>query len=380
VRIIILGAAGAMASVVIRDLLEFVPDVAITAADIRHIPSSDSRVRSAIVDVRDVHSTTDIIASHDAVLNCVNYYYNIPIMQAALAARVPYADLGGLYHGSMKQFGLQEEFFRKNVTAVLGMGSTPGITNVMAGVLAKQMDEVRELHVRIGCFDQTASGPLPVPYALDTVLDEFAMEPMIFTHGAPHAVPPMSGMETINFPAPVGKMQALYTLHSEVAMFPRSFPELKEASFKVAFPEEFTHKIKFLVELGFASREKILRDVTPREMLLALTAKQPAVDAEPRDCDVLRVHAKGLKNGRTVESMAESMILPHPEWKIAAGALDTGVPLSIVGQMLARGEIKQPGVLCPETSVPADRFFAELTKRGIVVKTSELRGRDGHDP
>jgi saccharopine dehydrogenase-like NADP-dependent oxidoreductase len=357
-----------MASIVIRDLLESVSDIAITAADLRHLNFLDPRVRPAVVDVRDVRSTTDIIAKHDAILNCVNYYFNIPIMQAALAAGVPYTDLGGLYHGSMKQFALHDEFLQKGLTAVIGMGSTPGITNVMAGVLAREMDEVHELHVRVGCFDQTASGPLPVPYALDTVLDEFAMEPMVFSNGTARAVPPMSGMEMIEFPPPVGKMHALYTLHSEVAMFPRSFPGLKEATFKVAFPEEFTHKIKFLVELGFASREKIVQDVSAREMLLALTAKQPAVDAEPQDCDVLRVHAKGVKSGRIVESMAESIILPHPKWKVPAGSLDTGVPLSIVGQMLARGEIKQAGILCPETSVPPEAFFAELAKRGIKVQ------------
>jgi saccharopine dehydrogenase-like NADP-dependent oxidoreductase len=367
-KVIILGAAGAMASVVIRDLLEFAPEIIITAADVRPPKSTDPRIRTILADVRNLDSTINIVKGHDVILNCVNYYFNLPIMQAALHARVPYADLGGLYHGSQKQFELDREFSKQGVTAILGMGSTPGITNVMAGVLAKQMDEVHELHVRVGCFDQTATGPLPVPYALDTVLDEFAMEPMIFHDGKPQPVPPMSGMETIEFPPPVGKMQAIYTLHSEVAMFPRSFPELREASFKVAFPEDFTNKLKFLVDLGFASREKIVRDVSPREMLLAVTAKQPVVDAEPKDCDVLRVHAKGMKNDRNVQATAESIILPHRGWKIAAGALDTGVPLSIVGQMLARKEIRTPGVLCPETSVPADRFFLELARRGITYK------------
>ncbi len=45
----------------------------------------------------------------------------------------------------------------------------------------------------------------------------------------------MSGSEILDFPAPVGKVEALYTLHSEVAMFPSHFQALREASFKVAF-------------------------------------------------------------------------------------------------------------------------------------------------
>jgi saccharopine dehydrogenase-like NADP-dependent oxidoreductase len=234
------------------------------------------------------------------------------------------------------------------------------------------MDHVEELHVRVACHDETASGPLPVPYALDTVLDEFVLEPMVFQNGKAEAVQPMSGSEKLQFPPPVGEMEALYTLHSEVAMFPRSFPSLKEASFKVAFPESFTEKIRFLVELGMASREKIRNGVSPREMLIAVASNQDVPsDATPRDCDVLQVIAKGINKGTSVTSTAQSIIFPHPEWKIGAGALDTGVPLSIGAIMLAHYEISEPGVLYPETSVPRQRFFDELKRRGIVVKFSD---------
>lgn len=366
-KIIIFGAAGAMAAVVMRDLLEFNTDVSITAADMRKIKHSDPRVHPVTADVRDEDSTTKLISGHDAVLNCVTYYLNVPVMRAALRAHVPYTDLGGLYHGSKKQFELHDEFVRGGVPAVLGMGSTPGITNVMAGALAKQFDEVHEAHVRVACMDESASGPLPIPYALDTVLDEFALEPWVFTKGEARPVPPMSGGEVIDFPQPVGRAEALYTLHSEVAMFARSFPKLREASFKVAFPQEFTRKVKFLVELGFASRDKVVRDVSPREMLLSVASQQPQASGDPKDCDVLRVYVSGLKGGREKRAMAESIIFPHPQWKFGAGALDTGVPLAITGQLLAHREITTPGVLCPETSMPFQRFFEELQKRGITV-------------
>jgi saccharopine dehydrogenase-like NADP-dependent oxidoreductase len=301
----------------------------------------------------------------------VNYYFNVQVMKAALLARVPYIDLGGLYHGSIKQFALHDDFIKAGVPALLGMGSTPGITNVMAGSLAEKMDSIEELHVRVACHDETASGPLPVPYSLDTVLDEFAMEPMVFRNGQAEAVRPMSGSEKLNFPPPVGEMEALYTLHSEVAMFPRSFPSLKEASFKVAFPVDFTAKMRFLVELGMASREKTVKGVSPREMLLALAGKQESPDATPKDCDILQVTAKGTRDNGNVTMVAQSIIFPHPEWKIAAGSLDTGVPLSIGAMMLARKQISEAGVLCPETSVPRQLFFDELSKRGIVLNFSE---------
>ncbi len=89
-----------MASVVVRDLLEFAPDVSITAADRGPVATPDRRVAAAVVDVRDEEATARLLEGHDAVANCVTYYFNVPVMRAALAARVPYTDLGGLYHGS----------------------------------------------------------------------------------------------------------------------------------------------------------------------------------------------------------------------------------------------------------------------------------------
>ena len=363
----VLGAAGAMAAVAIKDLLELGGEVSITAADLRLITHPDHRVHSVTTDVNDIESTARILEGHDVVLNCVNYYFNVAVMKSALLARVPYIDLGGLYHGTLRQYELHDAFKNARIPALLGMGSTPGITNVMAGALAEQMDTVEELHVRVASHDETASGPLPVPYSLDTILDEFAMQPMVFRSGKAEAVEPMSGSEILNFPPPVGQVESLYTLHSEVAMFPRSFPSLREASFKVAFPETFTAKMRFLVEFGMASREAILNDVSPREMLLALASKQNVPQDIPRDCDILQVTAKGKKNGTGITSIAQSIILPHHEWKIGAGALDTGVPLSIGAQMLAHKVIDDPGVLCPEIAVPRERFFEELKRRGIHV-------------
>jgi saccharopine dehydrogenase-like NADP-dependent oxidoreductase len=368
-RVLVLGAAGAMASVVVRDLLEFASDISITAADRRPVDFADPRVSSAVVDVRDEAATARLLEGHDAVANCVTYYFNVPVMRAALAARVPYTDLGGLYHGSVKQFALDEEFRRRGVTALLGMGSTPGITNVMAGALSRRFDAIEELHVRVGCIDRQASGPLPVPYALDTVIDEFSLEPMVFRDGRAESVPPCSGEETIEFPPPVGRVSAIYTLHSEVAMFPRSFPGLRAASFKVAFEADFTRKMRFLVELGFASRDPVVRGASPREMLLSLAARQAAAEGTtPDDCDVLRVDAVGRRGGRRATARAEMTVLPHAAWKMAAGSLDTGVPLSIAAQMLAARAISEPGVLCPETAVAPDPFFAELARRGMEAR------------
>ena len=71
-------------------------------------------------------------ARRDVVVNCTQYNWNLDVMSAALAARVNYMDLGGLYHMTKKQFALDRDFRRIGKLAIAGMGGAPGITNVMA--------------------------------------------------------------------------------------------------------------------------------------------------------------------------------------------------------------------------------------------------------
>jgi saccharopine dehydrogenase-like NADP-dependent oxidoreductase len=127
----------------------------------------------------------------------------------------------------------------------------------------------------------------------------------------------------------------------------------------------------FLVELGFADSNPLVRGVSPRGMLLALASRLPAPGGPPDDADALRVIVRGVRGGRPVEAVGDCIALPHREWGFGAGALDTGVPLAIAGVLLANGEIPGAGVLCPETSLPFDRFFAELARRGMQARFEE---------
>ena len=66
------------------------------------------------------------------LLNTAAYRINLAAMEAALAAGAHYIDLGGLYHVTREQLHLDSRFREAGLLAVLGMGSTPGKTNVMA--------------------------------------------------------------------------------------------------------------------------------------------------------------------------------------------------------------------------------------------------------
>jgi lysine 6-dehydrogenase len=379
-HIIVLGGAGAMGRVTVRALTGY-PDVdRVIIADYHEGRARDlaaslhsGKVEPVQVDVNDESRLRGLLRGADVALSAVDYVYNLPILKACIAEQVHYADLGGLFHMTRTLMALHNEAEAAGITAILGMGGSPGITNLLARAAADQLDRVDSIRVELGSSDSTPSmAPLVAPYSIRTILDEFTKEPQVFQDGEWYPQPPLSGQEEMIFPLPVGRATAVFSLHSECATLPASFSDkgIRYVSFKIAFPPDFMTKLKFLVDLGFGSSKPLdIRGskVSPREVLARLLETFPPEQAEPQDCDVLRVVTTGEESGRRVEITNQVIVLPYRRWNISAGALDTGVPLAIAGHMLATGEITRRGVLGPELCVPVTPFLRELARYDMHV-------------
>jgi lysine 6-dehydrogenase len=394
VRLVVLGGGGAMGRITVRALAEdervervTVADVSLAAAErtVAWLEAGREKASAAAADVRDTAALTALLAEADVALNATDYPFNLDVMRASLAARVSYADLGGLFHMTRRQYELDREFRDAGLTAVLGIGSTPGITNLLARIAADQLDSVARLDVRIGSGDEAPAGAtFAPPYSLRTILDECTLEPMVYEDGKWRAVLPMSGEEAMQFPSPVGAMTAMYTLHSEVALFPVSFGDrgLRAASFKIAFPPEFLAQLRLIVDLGLARTDTIKvragkgrsAQIVPRETLIALLAERqaPTEGREPSDCDVLRVVAQGTRDGADVELVEEMVVRPYAPWRVGAGELDTGVPLAIAGILLARGG-HPTGALGAECVFDPHEFLRELARYGMRATETSTR-------
>ncbi len=379
-HIIVLGGAGAMGRIAVRTLNEYSDVDQVTIADhneerAREIAAAlhSSKIQVKQIDVNNEERLRVLLRGADVALGAVEYVFNMPILKVCIQERVHYADLGGLFHTTRKLMALHAEAEAAGITAILGMGGTPGITNLLARAAVDKLDHVDSIKVQLGCSDNTpSSAPLVPPYSIRTILDEFTKQPQVFQDGEWYPKPPLSGQEEMVFPLPVGRATAIYSLHSECATFPISFRDkgIRYVSFKIAFPTDFMTKLKFLVDLGFGSDEPVnVRGarVSPREVLARLLEMAPAEDVEPQDCDVLRIVAAGDTGGQPVEITNQVVVLPYRRWGISAGALDTGTPLAIAGHMLASGEITRRGAFGPEMCVPVEPFFRELVRYDMHV-------------
>lgn len=372
-RIALIGA-GAMGRVVLSDLLAARDLERVVVADARDgaaeaAAQGDPRVVPCRLDAVDVGAVRRVIRSCGAVINAAQYHTNLPVLRAAIAEGVHYTDLGGLFHTTRAQLALDAEARSAGITAILGMGGAPGLTNLLAAYIIQQtaFETIEEIQIFLGAIDRTpATTPLPVPYSIRTILDECTLPPIVFTSGAFKAVQPFDGLRAVSMPEPVGKVHAHYTLHSEVATLPLTYAAygVQEVSFRIAFPAEFARKLRLLVDLGFGNTEPIPvpgGSVAPREVLVALLNAQPGAVGAIEDCDVLRAEVRGAVGAST---MAASMDLVIPsDAGLSGGSFDTGVPPSIAAQWLAAGKIVQCGVLAPEACLDPAAVFDELTRR-----------------
>ncbi len=385
-RIVVVGGAGAMGRIVVKDLDAFFTDAHLVIADYDETKARElaatvkgGRASGAFIDVTDSEGAARVMKGALVVINSAPYQWNLHVMEAALLAGCHYVDLGGLFHMTRKQLELGPRFEKAGRLAVLGMGAAPGIANLLARVGADELDQVSEIHIRVGGRDTSRYAfvpALPVSYSLKTILEEFSSPPAVFTKGRFAFVEPMSGEKAHRFPAPVGVTKPFYTLHSEVATLPLSFRKkgVKEVTFKIAFDDTFVERVRFLRDMGFASHEPMKfpgGSIPPIEFAnrVAMSQPPPKRVGALKQHEIVRAIVKGKRGGKKLTVVADCHTAGMPKWGIGTD-VNTGCPPAIAAQMLAAGEITATGALPPEEAVPAAKFFARLAKRKMTLKVS----------
>jgi saccharopine dehydrogenase (NAD+, L-lysine-forming) len=385
VRVAVLGAGGQIARPVLYDLLrqddlEKLLLVGRRREGLEKV-RDDLEAYNAVLAEIDIHEVEDLarcLEGHDIVVNCAQYYYNMHAMRACLAAHANYVDMGGLYHATLRQVGLDREFQDAGLLAVLGMGSSPGMTNVFARYAVESMDSVSSLSLRSGISD-SGTGSLGIflwaSYSLDTLLDQVWLDAPLYRDGAMIVVPPFSGSERVTFPGADHPCEFVYTINSELATLPASFGHrgLAHCDHKEGFPPAVLEKMRILTEAGLIDRtESDFMGIrfAPRRYLehrLSLQAEQ--VWNHEDFFSRVWVEASGRKNGQAVTVRVQSGYSSRDDNSPVPG-FESGFATAIVAGMMARGLIKGTGVMAPEQCIEPVGFFQELAQRGIRVEAT----------
>ena len=356
-RAAILGAGGIVAPAIVRDLAESVEVDELLLLDLdedRARKAAEAhggeKARAAAVDARS-GGLGSALAGADVLVNAASYRVNLHAMRAALEAGCHYVDLGGLYWVTGEQLELDSEFREAGLLALLGMGSSPGKTNVMALQAARQLGAGPErIDVLAAGRDlDPPTGP-SFPYSPRTLVDELTLAPVVLRSGEAVELEPLTDGGELDFPAPVGRGATIYTLHSEVRTFPASFG-CASCSFRLSLSPTVLEHVRSLIGAGEEEVEAAAREATPAS---AATVSVHVVEA-----------ARGHTTARVT-----AVTSPLARWGLGGGVVSTAAPAAAAVRLLARGRISARGALPPERCIEPEDLFPELEARGCVFSSS----------
>jgi lysine 6-dehydrogenase len=377
-KILVLGGAGAMGMVTARDLAESpeVSEVIIGDMDIKKAENVAKWIGSKKVSLKQVSNKATLLKAMkevDVVANATPYHLNLEMTKTAMETKKDLTDLGGVYHMTLKQLQLHDAAEKAGVTVAIGCGLAPGIADVLAKYGADKLDCVDEVHIRYGEVNLT---PAKYKWTFRTVLEEYTSGPVIYENGKFRQLPPFSGKHIVKFPNPISERPCCYALYSGIATLPSTISkDVKIVDCAMTYTEDDEQRIKVLTEMDLTKTEPISIEgikISPREFLLRVA---PPPDVNAKDVAGVLVEVTGKKEGEPAKCEYSLVYQYNEKYDISALAYLTGVPLSIVSQMLAKGDIKQKGVLPPETAIKPKALFTELSKRGINISETIQKTR-----
>lgn len=324
----------------------------------------------AQVDVTDLAAVEEMLRGVDAALSAVPYVYNLGITQAAIRARCSLCDLGGNTAIVRQQHAFQEEARAAGVSIIPDCGQVPGLGTSLIVYAMEWLDEAVDIFMWDGGIPQRPRPPFNylLTFHIAGLTNEYA-EPAIFLRDWEIVgVEPMTELETVEFPSPIGTLEA-FVAGGGTSTMPWTFHgRLRTLQNKtLRHPGHFA-QLRAFYDLGLWDNRPIRIgdvEVVPREVFHALFEPKVTFPGD-KDTVIVRVRAVGKKDGRDAEAVVE--LIDHFDEATGFTAMEraTGWSAAIVAEMMAHG-LTPRGAGGVETFVPARLFVEEMRRRGLSV-------------
>ena len=377
-RFLVMGA-GKMGIVLAKDLIESDNRNKVTLVDIssKRLQKAKKFIKSERLillkkDMEKKKQRQDIFERQDVALAALLHKHSLLALETAILKGVHFADLVG--EKPLDRLKYDSEAKKKKVTIISGLGVSPGITNICVGRAVHLLDEVEKAMIYVGGNPVYPKPPLNyrIVYAVESVLDFYERKALILKKGKIKEVPPLSGIESIQFPHPFSEMECFYTDGLSSLAHTMQGKIKEELAEKTIRHKGHAQGIKILKECGLFSRQPIKlynTKVIPRELLEVLLDSKMKLGKE-RDATLLRIVVEGKKSSKPTTHIFEMIDLYDSEKDYTSMGKTTSFPASIAAQMIASGKIAQRGSLFPEEIFQSELYqplMDALKERGVVV-------------
>ncbi len=378
-RILVLGGAGAIGRHMVGQAL------ACSLAGHTIVADRDGAAAAAVaaehpgcaeplqLDVFDETALRAALHNADAVVNCAGPFWktSLPVLKAAIAERKTYLDVCDGWETTHELLALDEDARAAGIAAIIGLGGSPGITNLLARVAAQELDHCHTVTTVAGIDPDPASNTSSrAPVRSIHWARQIGTDVAVWRSGVSTPARPLSHVE-LDLPH-YGERTFHLIGHPEALTLHRVIPGLKNA----------THALALSKKEG-ALAESLAKDVAAGDLTMAEAAAQIADPSKrpigtrlemgwnrlkggfQRDLPAFFALASGTRNGQPWRAMAAINRLPPGG---AAGAAAASLKVGL--EMALAHRVDRLGVSPPESAIDPHIFFEEYahaaTPRGTA--------------
>ncbi len=357
------GSAGEMAVRLLSRGNQFEKIVAVDVRPerLKHVREQNNtpHLHTEEADLREASDLKRVCTGASIIINAAMPNYNMEIMDQALQQKAHYIDLAAMAYPDpevpppvLDQIKLDGDFQKQGLTAILGLGVAPGITNLLAAFAAQRYGSLDEVRIRVyGSGYAKVEGYALAPlFSPETFLDEVLYPAPVYENGKLSKLPPFSGHEVYAFPDKLGEATCYNVNNEETETLPRFVdPHIRFIDFKYAIEPERKTLIEGLYRIGLTGTKPIDvsgQKVVPFHVLLTLLPASDSVADRVTGycCVVVDVVAGGGKTRHrfwTLLSHRDAM----RQHGVSATAFLTGTPAAVAAQELQRGALTKRGVM-----------------------------------
>ena len=381
-KVLALGGSGGMGRFAVETSMSFENIDEITVADINSdaaiafAESMNEKVKGIGLNVTDIDDLKAQMRQADIVINTVGpfFKYGPPILEAALDSGCDYLDINDDWEPTLEMLKFHRKAENNSHTAILGMGASPGLTNMLGAAAIGELDEVETLYTgwtMDGATPEEESSQSGINAAMIHGVQQMTGTVRIHDDGKSKMVKPLKQVE-IDFPG-FGKFKPHIFGHPEAITFPHHFKTIKN-SINLAHGSGFgvLKWIMRLVDWKIISVERAAGIVQNLSSSIRKDLEEQGIDSrlnlkntnfsEPPPLYAL---ATGLKDGEK----ASCGTVFNSSDLISMGEA-TGIPLACGLKLLVDGKILKKGVFAPEGAINPHEFFKELDNISDLLDTN----------
>lgn len=344
---------------------------------------------TAKVDADNAEETAALIRKTGAklLINVALPYQDLNLMDACLLAGCDYMDTANYEPLDVAKFeyswqwDYQERFLQKGLSALLGSGFDPGVTNVFtAWALKHHFDEIHTLDI-IDVNGGNHGKAFATNFNPEINIREVTAECRHYENGEFVVTEPMSCHQAFTCPDGVGTYEIYRMYHEELESLVKHIPTLRRAQFWMSFSPNYLKHLEVLQNVGMTRIDPVVYqgvEIVPLQFLKAVLPNPSDLGVSTKGRTCIGNVITGVKNG-VAKAIYCYNICDHEACFAEVGSqaisYTTGVPAMLGAKQMLAGDWKKPGVWNIEQHDP-DAFMADLMVHGLPWQVIELDPAD----